>query len=275
MSHITPDAPFFQVVSSRPQNPGVQKRYLLQSRPTNAIVLALRPTLHAVVNHKYRGGPGLTHPPRRPHLIHATGDKSCAALPRCGRRESLEAVVATSLATTIQKRNDGVKRKGEGESGSRRPRGSPAKTPMMPLEIRHDLTTVDDTSFPYVFEQNVSIPLQSSPAYVRCNVYRPKDGAGKWPVLVTYGPYGKDIPYKESVAIAISSLLVFHDYADPRAQLPCAIIRRSQPAAPFRACVVGNARSGLLDISWLCCRPRGRAWHWPVIWTPGHYVERN
>jgi predicted acyl esterase len=58
-----------------------------------------------------------------------------------------------------------------------------------------DLHTVDDTNFPYVFEQNVTVPLKSG-GVVRCNVYRPKPDTPV-PVLVTYGPYGKDIHYKE------------------------------------------------------------------------------
>lgn len=68
-----------------------------------------------------------------------------------------------------------------------------------------DIHVVDDTSFPYIFEQNVSIPLKSmaNPGpndLIRCNVYRPKAGGSetaKRPVLITFGPYGKDIHYKE------------------------------------------------------------------------------
>lgn len=67
----------------------------------------------------------------------------------------------------------------------------------MPSQTR-DLQTVDKDSFPYIFEQNVTVPLKSSEGLVRVNVYRPK-ALDKLPVLVTYGPYGKDIPYKESV----------------------------------------------------------------------------
>lgn len=69
----------------------------------------------------------------------------------------------------------------------------------MPLPIRKDLHTVDDTSFPYVFEQNATIELKSGNGLVRCNVYRPK-GSGsdhRVPVLATYGPYGKDTFYGE------------------------------------------------------------------------------
>ena len=71
----------------------------------------------------------------------------------------------------------------------------------MPNPIRNDLHTVDETSFPYVFEQNATVELKSSDGLVRCNVYRPK-GSGperRVPVLVTYGPYGKDTFYGEQV----------------------------------------------------------------------------
>lgn len=70
----------------------------------------------------------------------------------------------------------------------------------MPNQIR-DLQITDRNNFPYIFEHNVSIPLKSSTGIVRCNVYRPKGVEGqdseKVPALVTYGPYGKDIPYQE------------------------------------------------------------------------------
>ncbi|KAI8662400.1 hypothetical protein NCS56_01043800 [Fusarium sp. Ph1] len=65
----------------------------------------------------------------------------------------------------------------------------------MPNQIK-DIHTVDDTSFPYIFEQNATVTLKSGSGLVRCNVYRPK-GADRVPVLVTYGPYGKDIHYKD------------------------------------------------------------------------------
>lgn len=67
----------------------------------------------------------------------------------------------------------------------------------MPNEIR-DIASTDTTSFDYVVQQNVSIPLKSSEGVVRCNVYLPKSQEqDKFPVLMTYGPYGKDIPYSE------------------------------------------------------------------------------
>lgn len=70
------------------------------------------------------------------------------------------------------------------------------QSPNMPNQIREDLHKVDDKSFPYIFEENATIPLKTSEGLVRCNVYRPKTDE-KVPVLVTYGPYGKDIYYDE------------------------------------------------------------------------------
>jgi predicted acyl esterase len=69
----------------------------------------------------------------------------------------------------------------------------------MPNEIR-DISSIDKDNFPYIFEKNVTIPLKnSSPGVVRANVYRPKSDKPA-PVLVTYGPYGKDIYYGEYVS---------------------------------------------------------------------------
>lgn len=72
---------------------------------------------------------------------------------------------------------------------------------------------VDETSFPYIFEENAEVPLKtSSKGIVRVNVYRPKSTkeGTKLPVLVTYGPYGKDIHYKEYVSQQ-TNILTFSD----------------------------------------------------------------
>lgn len=58
----------------------------------------------------------------------------------------------------------------------------------MPNQIK-DLHTVDDHSFPYIYEQNATVQLKSSEGLVRVNVYRPKSSTEEpVPVLVTYGP---------------------------------------------------------------------------------------
>ncbi|PYH72660.1 uncharacterized protein BO88DRAFT_450056 [Aspergillus vadensis CBS 113365] len=69
----------------------------------------------------------------------------------------------------------------------------------MPNQYRN-IQTTDSTSFPYIYEQNVSVPLGNR-GVVRCNVYKSKAAAAesRFPVLVTYGPYGEDVPYEKYV----------------------------------------------------------------------------
>ncbi|KAK4502777.1 hypothetical protein PRZ48_006203 [Zasmidium cellare] len=64
----------------------------------------------------------------------------------------------------------------------------------MPKKLRNDLHKVDKTSFDYIYEENASISVRNGRELVRCNVFRPK-GDEKVPVIVTYGPYGKDVHY--------------------------------------------------------------------------------
>ncbi|KAH7384679.1 Alpha/Beta hydrolase protein [Pyrenochaeta sp. MPI-SDFR-AT-0127] len=61
----------------------------------------------------------------------------------------------------------------------------------MPNQIREDITKVDQTSYDYIFEQNVTVRPKSVRGLIRCNVYRPKH-VERAPVIMTYGPYGKD-----------------------------------------------------------------------------------
>ena len=56
-----------------------------------------------------------------------------------------------------------------------------------------DAHKVDEVSFAYTYEHDVQVPLKPG-NIVRCNLYRPKDQE-KHPVLLTYGPYGKDVHY--------------------------------------------------------------------------------
>ncbi|KEQ68108.1 X-Pro dipeptidyl-peptidase protein [Aureobasidium namibiae CBS 147.97] len=80
----------------------------------------------------------------------------------------------------------------------------------MPNQIR-DISVIDKDTYPYIFEQNVTVKLRSNTGLVRLNVYRPKKSEGV-PVIITYGPYGKDTPYEDFLAHS------FHDgYAVVRA----------------------------------------------------------
>lgn len=117
----------------------------------------------------------------------------------------------------------------------------------MPNEIR-DIHTVDRDSFPYIFEQNVSIPLKSSSGLVRCNVYRPKVETQKYPVLVTYGPYGKDIPYADFHPASFSEVNPEHKSAHSAWEVPDPGYWTSQEYVVMRVDERGLGQSpGLLD----------------------------
>ncbi|EOO02924.1 putative x-pro dipeptidyl-peptidase (s15 family) protein [Phaeoacremonium minimum UCRPA7] len=64
--------------------------------------------------------------------------------------------------------------------------------------IKDIQSVTEDKESGLTFMKNVSIPLKASPLPIRANVYIPlsTDPSAKYPVLVTYGPYGKDIPYE-------------------------------------------------------------------------------
>ncbi|CAJ0547390.1 Ff.00g041440.m01.CDS01 [Fusarium sp. VM40] len=60
--------------------------------------------------------------------------------------------------------------------------------------------TIDKDSFPYIFIKNIDIPLKTyENGTLRANIFLPKDAAPfgnkTYPVIATYGPYGKDVPY--------------------------------------------------------------------------------
>ncbi|KAE9581273.1 hypothetical protein CGMCC3_g2560 [Colletotrichum fructicola] len=69
----------------------------------------------------------------------------------------------------------------------------------MPNSMRKLHEVFEDKEFGLIFEKNIDIPLRTSGLPIRCNVYRPvHSGLNKtYPVLVTYGPYGKDICFHE------------------------------------------------------------------------------
>ncbi|KAJ4319260.1 hypothetical protein N0V84_006451 [Fusarium piperis] len=116
----------------------------------------------------------------------------------------------------------------------------------MPNQIK-DIHTVDDTSFPYIFEQNATVTLKSGSGLVRCNVYRPK-GTGQVPVLVTYGPYGKDIHYKDFHPKSFSEVNPQHKSAHSAWETPDPGFWTTHGYAVVRADERGLGQSpGLLD----------------------------
>ncbi|KAK8210518.1 Alpha/Beta hydrolase protein [Phyllosticta capitalensis] len=116
----------------------------------------------------------------------------------------------------------------------------------MPNPIK-DIYSKDETSFPYVYEQNATIKLRSSEGLVRCNVYRPKT-SDKVPVLVTYGPYGKDIPYKDFHPKSFSEVNPEHRSEHSAWETPDPKFWTSHGYAVVRADERGTGQSpGLLD----------------------------
>ncbi|KAJ5701949.1 hypothetical protein N7488_009497 [Penicillium malachiteum] len=64
----------------------------------------------------------------------------------------------------------------------------------MPNQIRDISETFMDEENQLIFHKNVSVPLKWNGGVLRVNIYRPIV-EGRYPSLVTYGPYGKDIYY--------------------------------------------------------------------------------
>ncbi|KAM5347518.1 hypothetical protein ACJ41O_010523 [Fusarium nematophilum] len=116
----------------------------------------------------------------------------------------------------------------------------------MPNKIL-DLQTVDTVTYPYIFEQNVTVPLKCSDGLVRLNVFRPKTDV-KVPVLVTYGPYGKDIPYKDFALQSWTELNPEHRSTHSAWETPDPGFWTSHGYAVVRADERGTGQSpGLLD----------------------------
>ena len=110
-----------------------------------------------------------------------------------------------------------------------------------------DAHKTDEQSFPYVYEENVLIPLQCQDGYVRANVYRPK-GTSKYPVLATYGPYGKDILYKNFHPQSFSELPEEQKSAHSAWETPDPGYWTSKGYAIVRADEVGLGQSpGFMD----------------------------
>ncbi|KAM0268882.1 hypothetical protein ACHAQH_009885 [Verticillium albo-atrum] len=94
------------------------------------------------------------------------------------------------LELLLQKHPTKLARQDEQTFPTSRPR------PRLRHAVLTDSHTLDEASFPYIFKQNATVTLKADDGLIRCNIYRPK-GSGPVPVIVTYGPYGKELPYKD------------------------------------------------------------------------------
>ncbi|KAI0105867.1 X-Pro dipeptidyl-peptidase protein [Daldinia grandis] len=111
-----------------------------------------------------------------------------------------------------------------------------------------DLRKEDRVSFDYIYEENVSVALKDGKGLVRCNVYRPKNESVKYPVLVTYGPYGKDIHYSVFHSASFSEVPEEHHSAHSSWETPDPGFWTRNGYAIVRADERGTGQSpGVLD----------------------------
>jgi putative CocE/NonD family hydrolase len=80
--------------------------------------------------------------------------------------------------------------------GGKQPAYRPAHLPRPIVPGENAIKTVQQDG-DMIIELNCDIPLKNGKDVTRCNVYRPANADGGLPVIMTAGPYGKDIPYSE------------------------------------------------------------------------------
>lgn len=132
------------------------------------------------------------------------------------------------------------------DKGSKSALTIPGDNKMLP--IRDDLHTVDKTSYDYIYEENATIQLANGRGIVRCNVYRPKAESEHYPVLVTYGPYGKDVHYSVFHASSFSDVPEEHHSPHSAWETPDPGFWTRNGYAIVRADEVGLGQSpGVLD----------------------------
>lgn len=114
--------------------------------------------------------------------------------------------------------------------------------------LRDLLEVTKDDENGLIFEKNVSIPRKEE-LPIRCNVYRPIAEEGKkFPVLVTYGPYGKDISYDNFHAASFSEVNPEHKSKYSAWETPDPVFWTREGYVIVRADERGLGQSpGLLD----------------------------
>ncbi|PMD19588.1 alpha/beta-hydrolase [Hyaloscypha hepaticicola] len=113
--------------------------------------------------------------------------------------------------------------------------------------IRDILEVTNDPENGLIFEKNVSIP-RAGTFPIRCNVYRPIAEGERFPVLVTYGPYGKDISYSNFHASSFSEVNPEHKSKYSAWETPDPVFWTKNGYVVVRADERGLGQSpGLLD----------------------------
>jgi predicted acyl esterase len=91
-------------------------------------------------------------------------------------------------------------------------------------------------------EQNAEMPMRDG-AILRANVYRP-DADARFPVLMTFGPYGKDVPLREFMQEAWDRLNQTYPEILARKYWPLRLASTSSSSALTRRC---GSRTGTLS----------------------------
>ncbi|KAK8001973.1 X-Pro dipeptidyl-peptidase [Apiospora marii] len=116
--------------------------------------------------------------------------------------------------------------------------------------LRDLQTSTDDHENKLRFLKNVSIPLKASKLPIRANVYLPlrDDANARFPVLCTYGPYGKDISYATFFAGSFGEVNPEHRSQYSAWETPDPVFWTSRGYAVVRADERGLGQSpGFLD----------------------------
>ncbi|KAJ9611855.1 hypothetical protein H2204_015132 [Knufia peltigerae] len=123
-----------------------------------------------------------------------------------------------------------------------------AATAVVRHEIRDLKEVKADQENGLIFEKNVSVPLKGSNLPVRANIYRPMDTSRRYPVLVTYGPYGKDIFYGDFHRASYSQVPAEHKSRYAAWETPEPVFWCRHGYAIVRADEVGLGQSpGIMD----------------------------
>ncbi|KPI35908.1 uncharacterized protein AB675_10406 [Cyphellophora attinorum] len=119
----------------------------------------------------------------------------------------------------------------------------------MPNKLR-DIRSEYQGSSPYIVERNVSVPLADG-GVVRCNVYMPlgaRTGC-KYPVIATYGPYGKDVHYQQFHPASFAQVPDEQKTDDSGFELPTPLYWTSHGYVVVRADEIGSGQSpGILSV---------------------------
>ncbi|KAK7508868.1 X-Pro dipeptidyl-peptidase protein [Phyllosticta citriasiana] len=143
----------------------------------------------------------------------------------------------------------------------------------MPNQIK-DIYRKDETSFPYVYEQNATIKLKSSEGLVRCNVYRPKTSE-RVPSSSHTDRTAKTFPYKDFHPKSFAEVNPEHrsehsagETPDPKFWTSHALRRRTSEAL-FR-----RGRRGAAEQPWSSGKPKGLSAIVPWEGMSDYYRDR-